>query len=57
MIDYDKIENIAQIIKDEIQECMAQQTGEDTYDNGLNHGYLTCLLKFNTLLRKSGLLS
>lgn len=56
MIDLEKLKYTADLIKKEIEERMKQQTGEDTYDNGLNHGYLTCLLKFNTLLREYGLL-
>lgn len=56
MMDYAGVKNTAAMIRKEINERMEQQTEEDTFDNGFNRGYLTCLVKFNTLLKECGLL-
>ncbi len=56
MIDYDKLKSIETILENEINMHMKNQSEEDTFENGRNHGYLTCLLKFKNYLKDCGVL-
>lgn len=56
MIDYDKLKSIETVIEDEISNHIAMQNEDDSYENGCNHGYLTCLLKFKNYLKDCGLI-